>query len=99
MNTNGRPNYNASTSLNTTQLQNYTAPSNGYVWGWVRCADNQKIMLQINDIQKEQPISNGEYMRMSLLFFFVVSAGDNIKFTGGAITDNLTQGFFSPDIS
>lgn len=98
MNTKGRPNYDASTSLNTTQLQNYTAPSNGYVWGWVRCADNKKIMLQINDIQKEQPVSGGSYMQMALPFFFVVSAGDNIKFTGGAITNNYTQGFFSPEI-
>ena len=98
MNTRGRPNYDASTKLNTGQLQNYTAPSNGYVWGWVRCSDNQKIMLQINDIRKEQPVSAGYYLNLALPFFFVVSAGDNIKFTGGAVPDNLTQGFFSPEI-
>lgn len=98
MNTKGRPNYGASTSLNTTQLQNYTAPSNGYVWGWVRCADNHKFVLQINDIQKEQPVAGGAYLQVALPFFFVVSAGDNIKLTGGAITNNYTQGFFSPEI-
>ena len=98
MNSIGRPNYDASILLTNTQFQNYTAPSNGYLWGWVRCADNQKIMLQINDIQKEQPVSNGSYMQMSLPVFYVLSAGDNIKFTGGAV-DDRTQVYFSPDIS
>lgn len=97
MNSKGRPNYDNTTHLTYTQLANWTAPSNGYLFGWVRCEDNQLIDLSINGTAFDQTVANGYYMHMALPFFFVVSSGDNFKFTAGANHQNTTA-WFAPEI-
>lgn len=97
MNTRGRPNYDKTTLLTYTQLANWTAPSNGYFFGWIRCADNSKINLSINGKAFDQTLAGAAYLNLALPFFFVVSSGNNFKFTGGANNRNTT-GWFAPEI-
>ena len=97
MNTRGRPNYDNTTHLTYTQLANWTAPSNGYLFGWIRCSDNSAISLSINGMAFNQTVSGGLYLQIALPVFFVVSAGDNIKFTGSA-NNPFTTGWFFPEI-